>query len=219
MMSATTGDAVTVGGTGRRRLITREKIADAGIEMTLPAVTFTGLAKRLGVSLPALYKHVDGIDELRILVAEEIFSRWELPELASGESIEAHLARLARSLRDLVLAHPGLAQYLSRIGRHTPVALGKIDAHQTEVAERFGLSPTQASWVLSTVTFTAVALSDVVFHAAVALPTRVPLAGSPDLRTLSRIEPTPLLDGPEQKFAFAMEAMIRGALLQLTALP
>lgn len=210
---------VSDGGTGRRRLITRERIADAGIAMTLPEVTFTGLARRLGVSLPALYKHVDGIDELRVLVAEEIFERWELPPLEPGHALDEHLTALAESLRALVIGHPGLAQYLSRVGRNTPVALGKIDAHQTEVAERFALSPTQASWLLSTVTYTAVALSDLVFPAAEALTQKAPLAGSPDLRTLSRLEPVAVLAGPDNKFSFAIRALISGALVQLNELP
>ena len=93
--------------------------------MTLPLITFTGLAKRLGVTFPALYKHVDGIDSLRLLVAEEIFDRWELPPLDAdaADDVAEYLTTLAESLRELVHRHPGIAWYLARVDTRTPVAL------------------------------------------------------------------------------------------------
>lgn len=206
------------GAAGRPRRITRERIADAGIEMGLAEVTITGLAKRLGVSVVALYKHVDGVAALRLLVAEEIFARFELPPLVEDELGE-HLTALAHALRRLVLRHPGLAGYLARVGRGTPVALLKIDAHQTEVAARFALTPTRAAWLLSTVAFHAVALSDLIYPDPAGLPPKRPLAGSPDLRTLSRIAPVPGLSGPEERFSLSMRALIVGALAVAPELP
>jgi AcrR family transcriptional regulator len=65
---------------GRPRTITRERIADAGIQLGLPNITFVGVAAALGVSHMALYKHVPSLEELKHLVAEEIFSRWQIPQ-------------------------------------------------------------------------------------------------------------------------------------------
>ena len=42
---------------GRPPTITLERIADAGIAMGLPNLTFVGVAAALGVSHMALYKH------------------------------------------------------------------------------------------------------------------------------------------------------------------
>lgn len=61
---------------GRPRIITRERIVDAGIQIGLPSITFVGVAAALGVSHMALYKHVPSLEELKHLAAEEAFKRW-----------------------------------------------------------------------------------------------------------------------------------------------
>ena len=66
---------------GRPRTLTRERIAEAGMQIGLPALTFTGVASTLGVSHVALYKHVPNLEELKRLVAAEIFERWQMPPL------------------------------------------------------------------------------------------------------------------------------------------
>ena len=66
---------------GRPRTLTRERIAEAGMQIGLPALTFTGVANALGVSHVALYKHVPNLEELKRLVAAEIFERWQMPPL------------------------------------------------------------------------------------------------------------------------------------------
>lgn len=58
---------------GRPPSITRERLTDAGIALTLPKLTMVGVADQLGVSAMALYKHVSGLEALKELVAEEIF--------------------------------------------------------------------------------------------------------------------------------------------------
>lgn len=65
---------------GRPRTITRKRIANAGIKIGLPNITFVGVAAAMGISHTALYKHVESIEELKHLVAEEIFSRWQIPQ-------------------------------------------------------------------------------------------------------------------------------------------
>ncbi|KAB8057063.1 TetR/AcrR family transcriptional regulator [Janthinobacterium sp. FT14W] len=150
---------------GRPASITRERIADAGIALGLPAMTFTGVAALLGVSHVALYKHVAHLAALKLLVAEEIFSRWQLP--APGEDgLENYLLRFSASLRALVKSHPGLAPYLLRRKATTPAMLARIDAHQAQVAHAYQLPKQRARWLLSTVALHCVALADTAYAPA-----------------------------------------------------
>ncbi|WP_257217222.1 TetR/AcrR family transcriptional regulator [Janthinobacterium sp. BJB301] len=150
---------------GRPPSITRARIADAGIAMGLPAMTFTGVAALLGVSHVALYKHVAHLAELKLLVAAEIFARWQLP--APGEDdLEHYLLRFSASLRQLVKLHPGLAPYLLRRKATPPTMLARIEAHQAQVAHGYQLPLERARWLLSTVAFHCVALADTVYAPA-----------------------------------------------------
>lgn len=150
---------------GRPPSITRERIADAGIGMGLPSMTFTGVAALLGVSHVALYKHVAHLAALKLLVAEEIFVRWELPD-TGNEDLQNYLLRFSASLRGLVRLHPGLAPYLLRRKATTPAMLARIDAHQEQVARAYQLPKERARWLLSTVAFHCVALADTVYAPA-----------------------------------------------------
>jgi AcrR family transcriptional regulator len=133
--------------------------------MGLPSLTFVGIAALLGVSHMALYKHVANLATLKLLVAEEIFVRWELPD-AGGGDLEAYLLRFSASLRELVKAHPGLAPYLLRRKATPPAMLARIDAHQEHVAHAYALPKARARWLLSTVAFHCVALADTVYALA-----------------------------------------------------
>ncbi|KXU36523.1 TetR family transcriptional regulator [Cephaloticoccus primus] len=150
---------------GRPRSITRERIADAGIALGLPHITFTGLAAELGVSHMALYKHVPNLEALKCLVAEEIFGRWEIPQVdGSGQTTLAdYLEHFVTSLRALVRANPGLAPWLLRRSATTQPMLAKIDHHHRAVAQAWGLSQTQARWMLTTVAFHCIAVADTVY--------------------------------------------------------
>ncbi|MDO8040268.1 TetR/AcrR family transcriptional regulator [Janthinobacterium sp. SUN137] len=150
---------------GRPPSITRERIADAGMALGLPAMTFTGVATLLGVSHVALYKHVANLAALKLLVAEEIFVRWKLPA-TGNDDLEGYLLRFSASLRALVKSHPGLAPYLLRRKATTPAMLARIDAHQAHVADSYRLPRERARWLLSTVAFHCVALADTVYAPA-----------------------------------------------------
>ncbi|PZS95149.1 MULTISPECIES: TetR/AcrR family transcriptional regulator [Stenotrophomonas] len=184
---------------GRPPTITRERIADAGIAMTLPGLSFVGVAAALGVSHIALYKHVDNLAALRELVAEAIFERWQAPPLDAAErrSIEEDLREFQRSLRTLVDTNPGLAPFLVSHGAKTPEMLARIQRHHAEFSRVHGLPLEQAAWLLSTVAYHAVALADTVYsrHAA-ADTTRRPLDWK----------------AQEAGFDRSMEALIIGAL-------
>ena len=153
---------------GRPRTITREKIADAGIEMGLPNITFVGMAAALGVSHMALYKHVSSLEALKHMVAEEIFSRWKLPQAAAPDhvSLQEYLTEFTTSVQVFVKAHPGVTPYVIRRMAATPAMLEKIDAHQSHIAQAYGISKDQSRWLLATVTFFCISAADTVYSAA-----------------------------------------------------
>lgn len=149
---------------GRPRTITRERIADAGIAMGLPRITFVGIASSLGVSHMALYKHVPNLEALKLLVAEEIFARWEMPE-PDGDEAEDYLERFSASLRGLVKANPGLANYLTRRRPPSPAMLARIDEHHARFARDYTMPKARARWLLSTIAFHCIALADTIYAA------------------------------------------------------
>lgn len=153
---------------GRPRTITRERIADAGIDIGLPGITFVGVAAALGVSHMALYKHVPSLESLKRLVAEEIFSRWKIPQ-ARGKGrggLQEYLFVFAASVQAFVKAHPGVTPYVIRRLAATQPMLDKIVGHQRHIADAYGISMEQARWLLSTLAFHGLAVADTVYSVA-----------------------------------------------------
>ena len=150
---------------GRPRTITRERIVEAGIEIGLPSITFIGVAAALGVSHMALYKHVANLDALKSMVAEEIFTRWQIPradaERRSG--LKEYMIVFATSVRVFVKAHPGLTPYVIRRLAATQPMLAKIEEHQSHIAQVYGISKQHARWLLATVAFHGIAVADTVY--------------------------------------------------------
>ncbi|AUT44750.1 TetR/AcrR family transcriptional regulator [Achromobacter sp. AONIH1] len=189
---------------GRPRTITRERIADAGIAVGLPNVSFVNVAAALGVSHMALYKRVDSLEALKLMVAEEIFTRWPVPHAGADTHPELrdYLVALVISLRDMVKTHPGLAPYLLRPSVTTQPMMAKIHGHQSEVARVYGVSPDQARVLLATVAFHCIAVADTVYSVAGEEP-----AARPDRATEEA--------QVEAEFAQGMYALIVGALAVL----
>lgn len=153
---------------GRPRTITRERIADAGIQLGLPQITFTGVAAAMGVSHMALYKHVASLEELKHLVAEEVFCRWQIPQAQSSKNgdLKQYLMLFTRSVREFVKDNPGLTPYVIRRLAATQPMLEKIDGHQRHIADAYGLSKQEARWLLATITFHCLAAADTVYSVA-----------------------------------------------------
>lgn len=150
---------------GRPRTITRERIVEAGIKMGLPSITFVGVAAALGVSHMALYKHVANLEALKSMVAEEIFTRWQIPQAGADQynGLKDYMMVFATSVRVFVKAHPGLTPYVIRRLAATQPMLAKIDDHQSHIAQAYGLSKESARWLLATVAFHGIAVADTVY--------------------------------------------------------
>ncbi|WP_341666971.1 TetR/AcrR family transcriptional regulator [Alcaligenes sp. SDU_A2] len=155
----------TRSGPGRPRTITSERIIQAGTELGLRHITFTGLAAKLKVSHIALYKHVSGLEALKRLVADAIFLRWPFPDPEQGtlSDLEQYLHTLSASFQALIKTHPGLSPYLLRRAAASPAMLEKIAAHQARVAHAYALPPASARWALATLAFHAIAVADAVY--------------------------------------------------------
>jgi len=153
---------------GRPRTITPERIADAGIAIGLPSITFVGVAAALGVSHMALYKHVPSLEALKRLVAEEIFSRWQIPRARGSrrEELKDYLFLFAASVADFVKAHPGVTPYVIRRLAATPSMLDKIVGHQRHIAQAYGISMDSARWLLAEMAFHGMAVADTVYSGA-----------------------------------------------------
>jgi AcrR family transcriptional regulator len=87
-------------------------VDDAGAER----LTLAGLAKRFGVALPSLYKHVGGLEDLHarlaVLAAGELGA--SLRRAATGRSGADAVRALAHAYRRYAGEHPGRYPYLLR---------------------------------------------------------------------------------------------------------
>ncbi|CAM3499911.1 MULTISPECIES: TetR/AcrR family transcriptional regulator [Halomonas] len=190
---------------GRPPTITLERIANAGIEIGLPNITFVGVASALGISHMALYKHVTNLKALKRLVAEEIFRRWSIPRARREESqaLQAYLFTFAMSIAEFVKAHPGLTPYVIRRLAATQPMIEKIHAHQAHIAEVYEISQAQARWLLATVAFHCFAVADTIYSV---------IGQAPD-DAVDRAEEEAEM---EIDLAQGMQALITGALVILT---
>ncbi len=189
---------------GRPRTITRERIVEAGIKIGLPSITFVGVAAALGVSHMALYKHVANLEALKSMVAEEIFTRWQIPkaDAAPRSELKDYMVVFAASVQVFVKAHPGLTPYVIRRLAATQPMLAKIDEHQSHIAEVYGLSKDHARWLLATVAFHGIAVADTVYSVT---------GREPVLDADSAAEEAEM----EAELAHGMHALIVGALVLL----
>jgi AcrR family transcriptional regulator len=93
--------------------LTRERVvAEAAIiadEVGLDQLTLASVARRFGVSLPSLYKHVRSLDDLKrdiaVLAVRELTA--VLSAAAVGRARRDALYALARAYRQYAKAHPG----------------------------------------------------------------------------------------------------------------
>src|SRR3954469_17552760 len=65
---------------GRPPRISQDQIADAALEVGLSELTLRAVADHLGVTVAALYHHVDGKDALLRLAADRSARRLTVPE-------------------------------------------------------------------------------------------------------------------------------------------
>ena len=85
-------------------------------ESGAPPLTLAALAKRFGVALPSLYKHVAGLDDLhgRLATTAAAELAVEVRRAATGRAGVDALRAVAAAYRGYAAEHPGRYQYLLR---------------------------------------------------------------------------------------------------------
>ncbi|MCU1569427.1 MAG: TetR family transcriptional regulator [Naasia sp.] len=107
-----------------------EAAATLADEVGADRLTLAALAQRLGVALPSLYKHVDGLPDLRrrlAIAATEDLGRG-LTDAVAGFAGRDALEALAAGYRDYARRHPGgyaLAQVAPAAGDLAHTAAGE----------------------------------------------------------------------------------------------
>lgn len=94
-------------------------------------LTLAAVAKRFGVALPSLYKHVGGLDDLHsrlaVLAAREVGA--EMRRAATGKATGQAVRAVASAYRDYAHRHPGCYGYILRVRPDDPehqAAAGEI---------------------------------------------------------------------------------------------
>ena len=198
--------------TPRKRRVTPETMAEAGIALTLPKVTVRSVADALGVSIVAIYNNIDGPAALKALVAEEILRRWSPPLPGDDEPMHDALLELASAIRALVHRNPGIAAYLIGLTPSSIDALRMADAVQTRYRVRYELTSKQATWAVITVVEHAIALAEIVYNEARRdREYDDAIAARTDLDTLPGAYDT-TDRGPDGMFLWSMRTVVVGTL-------
>jgi AcrR family transcriptional regulator len=113
-----------------------EKLAD---EVGIGNVTLAAIAARVGVKVPSLYKHIDGLDALQHLVA--VRARAELADVLEEAVASATEGKewtvLAARYRDWAKEHPG--RYPSTLRAADPDDHDDLAASQRAIAAIYGV--------------------------------------------------------------------------------
>jgi len=127
---------------GRPPQITMEQINAAALEIGLDKLTLLGVAKVLGVTPAALYRHVDSREDLVARFVADVTEQFPIPGY-QGEGWADWASRFARSLLDMYTAVPGLADYTLR---KTHVGQSVLHRHETSIraARESGFAETEA---------------------------------------------------------------------------
>lgn len=161
-------DAPLLRRPGRPPRIDRESILAATIDMALPDLTLTAVAKRLGVSTQALYRYFANREALIDAVIQLLTERYPLPNY-QGEDwcIWAH--KWGSALYQLYQALPGMAERATAGTPNVPAVLTRFEtsiriAHESGFDELFALWATQTltefvhTWVARDQKRTAIAM-------------------------------------------------------------
>jgi AcrR family transcriptional regulator len=167
-----------------------DSIVDAAVELLeadgLESLTMRRLAKRLGCSPMALYRHVTDKQELVGAIADHYIADLELPDTA-GLSWQETIVAITTAVHDAFLAHPPLEAILTV--RHVDtIAVFRADELILHALLGAGLSDREAVHALDVLA--SYAVGSIMRHAALR-------AGSPaEDKRLDRLRHLPAEDFP-----------------------
>lgn len=177
-----------------RETLTREQLVEAAIaildEDGYDALSMRHLAQRLGVAAPTLYWHVRNRDELLDLVADAIVGE-VLAGFGAADDWRSTMSALARSLRDVLARHRGVASIVGLRPLAGPNALVALEQLMGAL-RRDGFTDDGA--VLAATTLTGWASGFAVFEA----------------HDRTGGTPPPGLPDPDARFAYGLTALLDG---------
>lgn len=138
--------------TVRRQRLNRETVIEMASRLAdaegIDAVTLSRLASDAGVKQPALYRHVQGIDELWRLLSLEARGQLvtKLADAIKGRTRDDAVQSVARAWRRFVIEHPGLYSATDRVPSvgHTEVEASLLRVVDTLSAALDGYRLTKA---------------------------------------------------------------------------
>jgi AcrR family transcriptional regulator len=114
------------GPQSRQRLVTREQIIDAAIDLgdagDLEAITVRRLASQLGVGTMTLYTYFRSKDDILNAMADRILGAFTIPDL-TGKDLGSAVRALAHAYRRLMQEHPTVIRLLIMRDTSTPTAV------------------------------------------------------------------------------------------------
>ena len=113
--------ATTVAGLAAAGVATIVFIAAFGAAGGHGALTLRGVARRLGIAAPSIYRHFTDVDELKMAVVQRSFAEFaRARDAASGDGDDpaARLLARCRAYTAFALANPGPYRYL--FSQHAP---------------------------------------------------------------------------------------------------
>jgi AcrR family transcriptional regulator len=118
--------------------LTRERVvaeaATVADEVGLEQLTLAAVAKRFGVTVPSLYKHVEGLDALKRDLAAQAVRELvvAMSTAAVGRAGRDALHAIATAVRDYAHAHPG--RYAASVRGPTPDEAELVAANEAALA-------------------------------------------------------------------------------------
>jgi len=156
-MAKVASQGASGGRTGRPARIDRDRIADAAVQVGLADLTLRAVAARLGVTVAALYHHVDGRDDLVRLAAERSAGRLTLPA-DRGQHWAVWLLEWGVYNRASMVADPALfEQFLD--GAISPAVIARGAEGAIAVLVRRGFEPSEAQEAFERISAVALGLA------------------------------------------------------------
>lgn len=146
---------------GRPPRISRDGIAAAAVEVGLSDLTLRAVADHLGVSIAALYHHVDGKDDLMRLAAEHSLTQRRFPE-DHGQHWAVWLLEWGRYTRDAFIADPAvLEQFMDGAISPESIAQSSEAVLRVLVAQGFSVAEAVDAWALTSEAALGSALTEI----------------------------------------------------------
>lgn len=142
---------------GRPAQLSTEAIVTCALSLGVEQLSMHKIAKTLGVSATALYRHVASKEELIFLCADQITGTVTTPDTQDWQT---YLYALARAYRTAALQAPGSVEFLRHVGLQTPHGLRLMD-HALGVMRNAGFGPEGAFMAVAGVISHA---TDMVLH-------------------------------------------------------